>query len=140
MEIRFIVLALSAALNFVSPALAQADASEKVAARQQAKSAKASTLEEALEKALKNNPDIFYAEAKVYEAEAELNRVRQRVTSEVLACQAEYQATLFILNEVKRRLMVLEALREKDNQKVTDSEIGEARVAVAKFHGDIVVK
>src|SRR5437660_737827 len=42
------------------------------------------TLEEMLNKALKDNPDIRVAEAKVREAEAELNRTRLQVTQKVL--------------------------------------------------------
>src|SRR5206468_5992476 len=43
------------------------------------------TLEEMLNKALKDNPDIRVAEAKVREADAELNRTRLQVTQKVLA-------------------------------------------------------
>src|SRR5260370_14019953 len=42
------------------------------------------TLEDMLNKALKDNPDIKVAEAKVREADAELNRVRLQVTQKVL--------------------------------------------------------
>ncbi len=42
------------------------------------------TLEEMLNKALKENPDIKVAEAKVREADAELNRTRLQVTQKVL--------------------------------------------------------
>src|SRR5205823_10488997 len=54
---------------------------------QPAKPAQASepTLEEMLTNALKDNPDIRVAEAKVREAEAELNRTRLQVTQKVLA-------------------------------------------------------
>ncbi len=52
----------------------------------QAKPAKQAepTLEEMLNKALKDNPDIRVAEAKVREADAELNRTRLQVTQKVL--------------------------------------------------------
>src|SRR5262249_49519257 len=42
------------------------------------------TLEEMLNKALKDNPDIRVAEAKMREADAELNRTRLQVTQKVL--------------------------------------------------------
>src|SRR5206468_7820042 len=45
------------------------------------------TLEEMLTNALKDNPDIRVAEAKVREAEAELNRTRLQVTQKIVALQ-----------------------------------------------------
>ncbi len=51
------------------------------------------TLENQLAQALKNNPDIRVAEAKVREAEAELNRVRLQVSQKITVLNAEIART-----------------------------------------------
>src|SRR5262249_45592845 len=48
--------------------------------------------EEMLTKALKDNPDIRVAEAKLREADAELNRVRLQVTQKVIAFHRSLEA------------------------------------------------
>src|SRR6516164_866853 len=50
------------------------------------------TLEEMLTRALKDNPDVRVAEAKVREAEAELNRTRLQVTQKVIAVHKALEA------------------------------------------------
>jgi hypothetical protein len=47
--------------------------------------------------ALKSNPDILVAESKVREAEAELNRVRMKVTQDVMALQNRREAARLAL-------------------------------------------
>ena len=49
------------------------------------------TLEDLLAQALKHNPDIRVAEAKVQEAEAELDRTRLQIAQKVVALQADLQ-------------------------------------------------
>ena len=49
------------------------------------------TLEDQLAQALKDNPDIRVAEAKVQEAEAELDRTRLQIAQKVVALQADLQ-------------------------------------------------
>src|SRR5438132_13243758 len=51
------------------------------------KQEKPTALDEMLAKALRDNPDIRVAEAKVREGEAELNRVRLQVMQKVVALQ-----------------------------------------------------
>src|SRR5438552_2394915 len=53
---------------------------------------KKSALGELLEQALRNNPDIHVAEAKLREAEAELNRTRLLVAQKVVALHANLEA------------------------------------------------
>jgi hypothetical protein len=64
------------------------------------------TLEDMLNKALKDNPDIKVAEAKVREAEAELNRTRLQVTQKVLTFhhtrEAQKAAVKVAADEVAR--------------------------------------
>src|SRR5215831_18895608 len=49
------------------------------------------TLEDLLSQALKDNPDIRVAEAKLHEADAELNRTRLQVMQKVVALHADLQ-------------------------------------------------
>src|SRR5215213_3984954 len=60
------------------------------------------SLEDTLEKALRNSADIKAAEAKVRNAEAELNRVRHQVLTRATALYSD-------LNLAKRMLAVAEA-------------------------------
>src|SRR5262245_16162942 len=59
------------------------------------------SLEDTLDKALRNSADIKSAEAKVREAEAELNRVRQQVLTKATALYSD-------LNLARRMLAVAE--------------------------------
>src|SRR5437867_388435 len=51
--------------------------------------AAAATLEELLNTALENNPDVQVAEAKLHEVEAELRRTRLNLASQVIALHAK---------------------------------------------------
>ncbi len=67
-----------------SLALGQQDPLKGTAAPPKPPAPAPSSLEEMLAKALKDNPDVRVAEAKVGEAEAELNRIRLAVTQKVV--------------------------------------------------------
>lgn len=51
--------------------------------------------------ALRSNPDVLVAEAKVREAEAELNRVRMKVTQDVMALQNRREAATITLRSAE---------------------------------------
>jgi hypothetical protein len=65
---------------------------EPAPAKQEKTPAVKSKLEEMLAEALKNNPDIRVAAAKVAEADAELNRTRLQVTQKVIALHHAFLA------------------------------------------------
>jgi hypothetical protein len=71
-----------------------------------------SKLEEMLEQALQNNPDIRVAEAKVREAEAELSRTRLLVTQKVVALNAALDAARSTMHEAEVRFVRLKKLVE----------------------------
>jgi hypothetical protein len=90
------------------------------------------TLEEMLNKALKDNPDIRVAEAKVREAEAESNRTRLQVTQKVLAfhhSRESQKAIIKVAEEDLQRIQKLEA-----NKAVSQEEVKQAqqRLSVSK--------
>jgi hypothetical protein len=104
------------------------------AAKEPAKPAPGS-LEDTLDKALRNSADIKAAEAKVRDAEAELNRVRQQVLTKATALHAD-------LNLAKRMLGVAEqslAIQEKARQQgATGLEaILAAQTMVEKHRGEV---
>jgi hypothetical protein len=83
------------------------------------------TLEEMLNKALKDNPDIRVAEAKVREADAELNRTRLQVTQKVLAfhhSRESQKAIVKVAEEDLQRIQKLEA-----NKAVSVEEVKQAQ-------------
>ena len=65
---------------------------------------KKSALEEALDLALKNNPDLRVAASKLALAEAELSRTRLQVTQKVAAAYADVLAERAVLDEMERQL------------------------------------
>src|SRR5262245_14715641 len=72
-----------------------------VAAKKEPAKPAPGSLEDTLEKSLRNSADIKAAEAKVREAEAELNRVRQQVLTKATALYSD-------LNLARRMLAVAE--------------------------------
>src|SRR5213594_1163492 len=95
------------------------------AQKPQARPEKPATLEEMLAKALKDNPDIRVAEAKVREADAELNRTRLQVTQKVLAfhhSRESQKAIIKVAEEDLQRIQKLEA-----NKAVSQEEVKQAQ-------------
>jgi hypothetical protein len=95
-----------------------------------------STLEEMLGQALKQNSDILVAEAKLRQTQAEYQRVKSQTAAEIGSLVAKSAAVHGILKECKRRLDTLYRLRAKGGGIVSDIEIGDAEVSVAKYGGD----
>jgi hypothetical protein len=61
-------------------------------------------LEEMIQQALRNNADIRVAEAKVAEAEAELNRTRQQVMQKIVLHNASVDSAKAVVQEAEDRL------------------------------------
>jgi hypothetical protein len=93
------------------------------------------SLEDTLDKALRNSADIKAAEAKVRNAEAELNRVRQQVLTKATALHAD-------LNVAKRMLAVAEqslAIQERAHKTGSTGLEGvlAAQAMVEKHRGEV---
>jgi outer membrane protein TolC len=108
-------LVLAGLLN-AAPALAQPDSAGSPSGMPGSAKSTPSALEDMLEKALKQNPDILVAEAKVQEAQAELNRVRQQIMAKIVMLKADLDASKGLLKAAKTRLERLKVLsnRAKD--------------------------
>jgi hypothetical protein len=113
---------------------------EKEESKAASKATPPSGLEEAMEQALKQNPDILFAEAKVREAEAELHRAQQQVLGKIVLAEADLKALRKILEESQTRRAILDRLRASGKGLVSDLDIGDAAVAVAKFNSDVAHK
>jgi len=88
-------------------------------------SAEKSKLEEMLAEALKNNPDIRVAAAKLAEAEAELNRTRIQVTQKIVALHAAIaskRAEVAYRERQYRRYQDLSQRAEIDDKLVDEAE------------------
>jgi Outer membrane efflux protein/WD domain, G-beta repeat len=94
------ILPLAALLVVAGLVLAQPAAKKDAPPKEPPKPAPGS-LEDTLDKSLRNSADIKAAEAKVREAEAELNRVRHQVLTKATALHSD-------LNSAKRMLAVAE--------------------------------
>src|SRR5207245_2516152 len=90
------------------------------------------TLEEMLNKALKDNPDIRVAESKVREAEAELNRTRLQVTQKVLAFHHTHEAQKATVNVAEEELAGIRKFLQSKTVSQAEVQQAENRLAQAK--------
>jgi hypothetical protein len=91
-----------------------------------------SKLEEMLEEALQYNPDIHVAEAKVREAEAELNRTRLLVAQKVVALNAALDVARASVAANERRMERAKDLRTKGGISAEDFDAAAALLQQAK--------
>jgi Outer membrane efflux protein len=139
MTVRLIPLAAllaAAGIVLAQPGAAKKDAppAKKEAVKEPAKPTPGS-LEDTLEKALRNSADIKAGEAKVRDAEAELNRVRQQVLTKATALHVD-------LNQAKRMLAVAEqtmAAQKASFERGTSPMSGmlDAQAMVEKHRGEV---
>jgi hypothetical protein len=88
--------------------------------------------------ALKNNPDIRVAEAKAREAEAELNRTRMKVVSDLSLLHAEIQAAQAGFDDAKGRYERAIMLHQK--RAIAEEDLGEAKRTLEKMTGELEIK
>jgi hypothetical protein len=93
------------------------------------------TLEDVLTAALRNNPDVRVAEAKVREAEAELQRVRVQVIQKMVKLQADLQAARQRVKEAEGSIRHLEELVRKGYS--PPHEVETARSNLQRAKGDL---
>jgi hypothetical protein len=99
------------------------------------KDLKKMTLDELLAKALKDNPDLRVAEAKVREAEAELNRTRLQVLQKVAKVYQEIALARQIVDGETRQLERLKALGRSGA--VSQEELGKTELAVERAKAEV---
>ena len=123
------VLALSAGLALAQPA-------KKDPAPKEPPKPAAGSLEETLDLALRNSADIKVAEAKVRDAEAELNRVRQQVLMKGTMLHNDLRLAKRILEAVEAAYARQDAARRSGVPGPTDS-LDAARLALEKQKGEV---
>lgn len=92
-------------------------------------------LEEMYERALRNNADIRVAEAKLREADAELNRIRQQVLHKIFKIHHEIDAAKALVDEYKARYDREVFLFEKGAD-ISPAEVGAAKATLEKSKAD----
>jgi hypothetical protein len=124
------ILPLAALLIAAGIVLAQVPAKKDAAPKEPAKPSPGS-LEDTLEKALRNSADIKAAEAKVRDGEAELNRVRHQVLTKATVLHTD-------LNLAKRMFSLSEdqfaRLRSAD---ASPADLVAAQTAIEKHRGEV---
>jgi hypothetical protein len=100
------------------------------------------TLEEMLQKAMKDNPDIRVAEAKVREADAELNRTRLQVTQKVLAyhhSRESQKAIVKVAEDDLQRIQKLEASKAVSQEEVKQAQqrLSAAKAKLAEIEAEM---
>jgi hypothetical protein len=100
------------------------------------------TLEEMLAKALKDNPDIRVAEAKVREADAELNRTRLQVTQKVLAFHYSRESQKAVIkfaeeNMTRIRKLNSTAAISQEDVKVAEQQLTAAKAKLAEIEAEM---
>src|SRR5262245_44645507 len=93
------------------------------------------SLEDTLEKSLRNSADIKAAEAKVREAEAELNRVRQQVLTRVTALHADLNLAKRMLAVAERTMSLHEQARDRGQGSL--ESVLTAQAMVEKHRGEV---
>jgi hypothetical protein len=101
-----------------------------------------STLEEMLNKALKDNPDIRVAEAKVREADAELNRTRLQVTQKVLAFHYSRESQRAVIkfaeeNMTRIRKLNSTAAISQEDVKAAEQQLTAAKAKLAEIEAEM---
>jgi hypothetical protein len=99
-------------------------------------------LGELLDKALKDNPDVRVAEAKVREAEAELNRARLLVAQKVMTFSAALDAARKAAEEAEARMKRINQLRttnlaSAEEAKEAETVLARAKAALAKVEAEM---
>src|SRR5262245_917119 len=126
------ILPLAAVLAAAGIVVAQPAAKKDAPPKEPPKPASGS-LEDTLEKALRNSADIKAAEAKVRDAEAELNRVRHQVLTKATALHAD-------LNLAKRMLVLAEdqfARLRATPAAALQGDLIAAQTAIEKHRGEV---
>lgn len=139
MRVQMAIGALGSLLMLAGPTLAQTEAIQKQIEKKLGEKRKEQAgLDELFAQALKNNPDIRVAEAKLREAEAELYRVRVNVLNRIVMLRQEIRGARASAEEAQSRYQ-----REKDLAARGGSsapELSAARAAAEKFKADLAVK
>jgi hypothetical protein len=91
-----------------------------------------SPLDELLAKALRDNPDLSVASAKVQEAEANLNQVRLQVAQKVVALHQQLGAQRAMVRQAEAELARLRTLRETGVAHAGDALAAESALQKAK--------
>jgi hypothetical protein len=129
------LLALGISAAFAGQAAdEQKTGKEDKAGRQKGKPGKgdAQGLTDMLAEALKNNPDIRVAEAKLQEAEAELNRTRLQVTQTVMTLYHEVEANRAQVRSAEADLRRLNELGARGAAPQANLALAESRLLKAK--------
>jgi hypothetical protein len=142
------VIALALLLSLIAVAAGQererppASPAEKPPGVKMSEPAPRSQLEQLLEQALRDNPDIRVAEAKAREAEAELRRARLLVAQKVTVAHAAVEAARAAVEAAQARY---QRLRELFGQKVASAEelraaevdLAQAKAALARAEAEL---
>jgi hypothetical protein len=94
------------------------------------------SLEDLLEKGLRHNADIHAAEAKVREAEAELNRVRHQVVAKVVSVRNDLDAARRMLGHLERINRTVATIAAKGN--ASQQELEAAAMSLEKQRAEVV--
>ncbi len=89
-------------------------------------------LEEMLQQALRNNPDILVAEAKRAGAEAELNRTKLVVMQKVVLFQARFDDAKAKVEYAEKAMKRMQALRTSGGVSAEDFDTAQAALQMAK--------
>jgi hypothetical protein len=123
------MLALTSSQGHGQPPPPKKEPPKKETSKKEPAKPQAGSLEDALEKAMTSSAEIFAAESKVRDAEAELNRVRQQVLMKVSTLYAELKSAQLIFSAVEEQFLQMSKLQQAG---VAPSEISSVRVAMLK--------
>jgi hypothetical protein len=100
------------------------------------------SLEDLLDKALRHNPDIIAAAAKVTESESLLNQVRHQVVAKVVRLRSDLDLAKKMLEYSERTLRRVEqqvknAVVAREDLEIATADVEKKRTELAKLEGDL---
>jgi multidrug efflux pump subunit AcrA (membrane-fusion protein) len=140
MRRRIEIAALAALLSYGGIAVGQAvlgkdEKPTNPPADKPAKTVEQMSLDELLALALKNNPDLRVADAKVHKAEAELNRVRLQVTQKLVTLRNSIQAAQATAGEAQSRFYRVSQLLV--TKQASQEEYDAAEATLARYKAEV---
>jgi hypothetical protein len=118
--------------------LAQQPAAPQKPAPEKKAEAPANPLDDLIAQALRNNPDILVAEAKVREAEAELQRTRVGTAQKVASLQASIDIARKAREEAENRYRTVERLHAAGRGAAAQEDLRSAKLAWDRAIYDVV--
>ena len=140
MRVQTLVMIFGSLLLGAGSAWAQTPEIQKEIEKKLEELKKQAAFEDLFAQALKNNPEIRVAEAKLREAEAVLYSARVTALNRIVALKNEVESSQAAANEAASRYERDKSLASRQPPAIAPAELSASRAAMLKFKADVAVK